>query len=130
MKKMSFAAKVAGLCVFILLFVVIKLISNMDFIRSETVVLDEKEGYIVFYTSGEQLYQLNNIISIETEQQIYENVVVTGIFPIDLYIGTNQALMYSTDLPASGYAGTTAVIHQPCGSLLDYMVSRNKSEMS
>lgn len=127
---MSFAAKIAAFCVFVLLFAAVKLIVHMDFIRSETVVLDEKDGCIVFYSSGEQLYAENSAVSIETQQQKYPDVTVSEVACLDLYFGKNQVLMYKTDLPASGNSGKTAVIRQSCGSLLDYIISGSTSAVS
>ena len=127
MKEMSFAAKIAALCVFGLLFAVVKLTIHMDFIRSETVVLDEKDGCIVFYTAGEQLIAENTAVSIETQQQTYSDVTVSEVTYLDFYVGKNQVIMYKTNLPASGKSGDPAVIRQSAGSLLDYIISGNTS---
>ncbi|MBR3268552.1 MAG: hypothetical protein IKI58_07480 [Oscillospiraceae bacterium] len=130
MKEMSFAAKIAALCVFGLLFAAVKLIIHMDFVRSETVVLDEKDGCIVFYTAGEQLYAENTAVSIETQQQTYPDVTVSEVAYLDYYVGKNQVMMYKTNLPAAGNSGASAVIRQSAGSLLDYIISGNTSAVS
>lgn len=130
MKIMLFAAKIAVLCVIVLLIVIINLTTHMTFMQSETVILDEKDGYIVFYATSEQLYSLNSRIIIETAQQTYENVEIAEISEIEFYIGNNQVIMYRTNLLTTDCAGATAVIRQPFETLLDYVVNRNTYDIS
>ena len=118
---MKLAAKVVLILDIILLFILFRLLTSMEFTSSESIVIDQYDGLVAFCSTSNDIARRNKSLEIEVNENKYQEIKITEVIPTDTFVGTERVYIYCTNI-SDVEKGNTATLYTKYNSLIDYIL--------